>query len=137
MGLLRIFDVAGSAMAAQSMRLNITASNLANADSVSGDPRNVYRARHPVFAAQAFDQGQGDTSTGVRMLGVVESRGAPAVRYEPNNPLADAQGRIFASSVNSVEEMANMLSASRSYQSSLAVLETSRDLILRTLSLGR
>jgi flagellar basal-body rod protein FlgC len=59
------------------------------------------------------------------------------VRYEPNNPLADAQGRIYASSVNSVEEMANMLSASRSYQSSLAVLETSRDLILRTLSLGR
>ncbi len=137
MGLLRIFDVAGSAMAAQSMRLNITASNLANADSVSGDPRNVYRARHPVFAVQAFDQNQGDTATGVRMLGVVESRGAPAVRYEPNNPLADAQGRIYASSVNSVEEMANMLSASRSYQSSLAVLETSRDLILRTLSLGR
>lgn len=137
MGLLRIFDVAGSAMAAQSMRLNITASNLANADSVSGDPRQVYRARHPVFAVQAFDQNQGDTSAGVRMLGVVESRGAPAVRYEPNNPLADAQGRIYASSVNSVEEMANMLSASRSYQSSLAVLETSRDLILRTLSLGR
>lgn len=137
MGLLRIFDVAGSAMAAQSMRLNITASNLANADSVSGDPRNVYRARHPVFAVQAFDQDQGDTATGVRMLGVVESRGAPGVRYEPNNPLADAQGRIYASSVNSVEEMANMLSASRSYQSSLAVLETSRDLILRTLSLGR
>jgi flagellar basal-body rod protein FlgC len=137
MGLLRIFDVAGSAMAAQSMRLNITASNLANADSVSGDPRKVYRARHPVFAVQAFDQDRGDASTGVRMLGVVESRGAPAVRYEPNNPLADAQGRIYASSVNSVEEMANMLSASRSYQSSLAVLETSRDLILRTLSLGR
>jgi flagellar basal-body rod protein FlgC len=137
MGLLRIFDVAGSAMAAQSMRLNITASNLANADSVSGDPRQVYRARHPVFAVQAFDQDQADTAIGVRMLGVVESRGAPAVRYEPNNPLADAQGRVYASSVNSVEEMANMLSASRSYQSNLAVLETSRDLILRTLSLGR
>jgi flagellar basal-body rod protein FlgC len=137
MGLLSIFDVAGSAMAAQSMRLNITASNLANADSVSGDPRNVYRARHPVFAVQAFDQGQGDTSTGVRMLGVVESRGAPAVRYEPNNPLADAQGRIFASSVNSVEEMANMISASRSYQTNIEIMEASKQMLTRTLALGQ
>jgi flagellar basal-body rod protein FlgC len=136
-GLLRIFDVAGSGLAAQSMRLNVTASNLANAESVSGDPRKVYRTRHPVFAVMPFDDDSTDTTAGVRMLGVVESKGPPTVRFEPDNPLADAEGRVYSSPVNSVEEMANMLSASRSYQGNLAVLETSRDLILRTLSLGR
>lgn len=137
MGLLRIFDVAGSGMAAQSMRLNVVASNLANAESVSGDPRSVYRARHPVFAVQPFDEETDATAVGVRMVGVVESRGAPMVRYEPGNPLADSQGRVYAASVSPVEEMADMISASRSYQSNVAVLETSRDLVLRTLSLGR
>ncbi|HVN41565.1 MAG TPA: flagellar basal body rod protein FlgC [Steroidobacteraceae bacterium] len=136
MGLLRIFDVAGSAMAAQSMRLNIVASNLANAESVSGSPATVYRSRHPVFAVQQFDAGADPTSAGVRMLGVVASTSPPVTRYEPDNPLADAQGQVYASSVSPVEEMADMISASRSYQSNLAVLETSRDLIVKTLSLG-
>lgn len=137
MGLLRIFDVAGSGMAAQSMRLNVVASNLANAESVSGNPRAVYRARHPVFTVQSFDEAPDATAIGVRMAGVVESKGAPLVRYEPDNPLADAQGRVYSAAISPVEEMADMISASRSYQTNVAVLETSRDLVLRTLALGR
>jgi len=137
MGLLRVFDVAGSAMAAQSMRLNVVASNLANAESTSGDPRRVYRARHPVFEVQPFDAADGAVAAGVRMAGVVESRGAPLTRYEPGNPLADAQGRIYSTAVNPVEEMADMISASRSYQTNVSVIETARELVLRTLALGR
>lgn len=137
MGLMRVFDVAGSAMAAQSMRLNVVASNLANAESTSGDPRTVYRARHPVFAVQPFEDADGAVAAGVRMAGVVENRNAPAVRYDPGNPLADAQGRIYSASVSPVEEMADMISASRSYQSNVAVLETARELVLRTLAMGR
>ncbi|MFO1406031.1 MAG: flagellar basal body rod protein FlgC [Steroidobacteraceae bacterium] len=137
MGLLRVFDVAGSAMAAQSMRLNVVASNLANAESTSGNPGSVYRARHPVFSVQEFDTGDGGVAAGVRMAGVIESQGAPRVRYEPGNPLADSQGRVYAAAVNPVEEMADMISASRSYQSNVAVIETARELVLRTLALGR
>ena len=137
MGLMRVFDVAGSGMAAQSLRLNVVASNLANAESTSGDPGSVYRARHPVFAVQPFEDGDGALSAGVRVAGVVESRNAPAMRYDPGNPLADSQGRIYSASVSPVEEMADMISASRSYQSNVAVIETARELVLRTIAMGR
>jgi flagellar basal-body rod protein FlgC len=97
----------------------------------------VYRARHPVFAVQPFEDADGAVAAGVRMAGVVENRSAPAVRYDPGNPLADAQGRIYSASVSPVEEMADMISASRSYQSNVAVIETARELVLRTLAMGR
>lgn len=129
----KIFDIAGSAMAAQSARLNTVASNLANSDSISGDADSVYKPRMPVF--QAVDLGAGNS--GVQVLGVVESQTPPEKRYEPGNPLANSDGYVFAPSVNPVEEMVNMISAARSYQSNVEVLNTSKDLMLRTLELGK
>jgi flagellar basal-body rod protein FlgC len=129
------FDIAGSALSAQSLRLNLTASNLANMHNVAGDPAAVYRARHAVF--QAASDPFGSALAGVNVLGVVESTTDPIERYDPGNPQANDQGVVYASSVNAMEEMANMISASRSYQSSLEVINTAKDLMLRTLSLGQ
>ncbi len=114
MSSFKIFDIAGSGMSAQSVRLNTVASNLANADSVSGDPNSVYRAKHPVFQA-VLDSGlNGDrASVAVTVSGIAENPAAPASRYDPGNPLADAQGYVYAPNVNVVEEMTDMISASR------------------------
>ena len=131
----RIFEIAGSALAAQSARLNTVASNLANADSVAGDAKSVYRARLPMFQAQL--DAANPESVGVRVLGVVESQAEAQKRYEPGHPLADAEGYVYAPNVNVVEEMVNMISASRSYQSSVEVMNTAKELALRTLTLGK
>lgn len=132
-----IFDIAGSAMSAQSLRLNVTASNLANADSASSSVGQTYRARHPVFASM-LDARMGDASSvGVRVLGVVESQAPLRTQYAPDNPLADDKGYIHLPNVNVVEEMANMISASRSYQSNVEVINTSKQLMQRTLTLGQ
>lgn len=133
----KVFDIAGSGLAAQSVRLNTVASNLANADSVSGDPSKVYKARHPVFEAvrAALGSEQGDSA--VRVRGIVQSEAAPAARYEPGNPLADAQGYVYAANVNVIEEMVDMISASRAYQNNVEVLNTSKELLLATLRLGQ
>jgi flagellar basal-body rod protein FlgC len=131
----RIFDIAGSALAAQSVRLNTVASNLANADAVGSDPDAVYKARMPVFKT-LHDPASSD-SAGVQVMGVVESQAAPEKRYEPGHPMADAEGYVYAPNVNVVEEMVNMISASRSYQSSIEVMNTAKDLALRTLTLGK
>jgi flagellar basal-body rod protein FlgC len=139
MSLFNVFDVAGSGMSAQSVRLNVTASNLANAENVSGNPATVYRARHPVFAAvlnEALNDG-GESSHAVRVLDIVQSRAPAQGRYEPGNPLADSKGYVYLSNVNAVEEMANMVSASRSYQSNVEVLNTVKQLMLRTLTIGQ
>lgn len=136
MSSFKIFDIAGSGMSAQSVRLNTVASNLANADSVSGSPQGVYRARHPVFRALVGGAGE-PASAGVGVAGIVESKAAPETRYDPGNPLADAQGYVYAPSVNVVEEMTDMISASRSYQNNVEVLSTTRDLMLATLKLGQ
>jgi flagellar basal-body rod protein FlgC len=140
MSSFKAFDIAGSGMAAQSVRLNTTASNLANAESVSGDPTKVYKPRHPIFEAvraslQAGSQGQGDAA--VRVRGIYESPAPPSARYEPGNPLANDQGYVYAPSVNAVEEMVNMISASRSYQNNVEVMNTSKELLLATLRLGQ
>lgn len=135
MSSFKVFDVAGSGMVAQSVRLNTVASNLANANSVSGDPNTVYRARHPVFeAVQAATGGEG---AAVRVRGVVESEAPPLARYEPGNPLADARGYVYAPAVNVVEQMVDMISASRSYQSNVEVMNTSKEMLLATLRLGQ
>lgn len=137
MSLLGIFDVAGSAMSAQSVRLNVTASNLANAESVSSSTEKTYRARHPVFAA-ALNQAQQDQSlVGVQVKGIVESQAELRMRYEPNHPLANENGYIFLPNVNVVEEMTNMISASRSYQSNVETMNTSKQLMMATLRLGQ
>lgn len=135
MSSFRIFDIAGSALSAQSARLNTVASNLANADSVSGDAATVYKSRMPVFQAQ-LDAAHPEAA-GVRVLGVMESQAEAQKRYEPGNPIADAEGYVYAPNVNVVEEMVNMISASRSYQSSVEVMNTAKELTLRTLSLGK
>lgn len=135
MDLFRVFDIAGSGMGAQSVRLNATASNLANINSVSGDPEQVYRARHPMF--ETIMQGFGDeASAGVRVLGVVEDATAPQPVYEPGHPEANEAGYIYRGNVDLATEMTNMISASRAYQNNVEILNTSKDLMLRTLSLG-
>lgn len=139
MSLLSVFDVAGSAMAAQSLRLNVTASNLANADSISSSVETTYRARQPVFAAVLDDFRFADEGLpgGVRVDGIVESD-APLVRhYQPEHPAADADGYIFMPNVSVVEEMANMISASRSYQGNVDVMNASKQMIMKTLALGQ
>jgi flagellar basal-body rod protein FlgC len=137
MSSFKIFDIAGSGMSAQSVRLNTVASNLANADSVSSDPTTVYQARHPVFqAVMGNGQGLSAASASVNVTGIAQSQAAPEMRYDPGNPLADAQGNVYAPNVNVVEEMADMISASRSYQNNVEVLNTTRDMMLQALKLG-
>ena len=137
MDLYNVMDIAGSALSAQSVRLNTTASNLANADSIASSIDQTYRARHPVFqAVQAAVNGQLETQ-GVRVRGVVESSTPPRARYEPNHPLADANGYVYQPNVNLVEEMANMISASRAYQTNVQVASTAKQMLARTLQLGQ
>jgi flagellar basal-body rod protein FlgC len=133
----RIFEIAGSGLSAESVRLNTVASNLANADSVTGNPATVYKAKHPVFEAvrSALKGGQADAA--VKVSGIVENTAPPVARYEPGNPLADNTGYVYAPNVNSVEEMVDMISASRAYQNDVSVMTTSRDMMLATLKLGQ
>jgi flagellar basal-body rod protein FlgC len=137
MSSFKIFDVAGSGMSAQTVRLNATASNLANADSVSGDPTKVYKAKHPLFEAIRSAGGANAATSGVNVRGIVEAQGAPSARYEPGNPLADVNGYVYAPNVNTVEEMVDMISASRSYQNNVEVMNTAKDMMLATLRLGQ
>jgi flagellar basal-body rod protein FlgC len=141
MSLFNVFNVSGSALNAETIRLNTTASNLANAESVSGDSSKIYRARHPVFqtmmnTADAGFDGQG-AAAGVRVLGVVESQAPPLMRYQPDNPVANKDGYVFSSNVNSIEEMTNMISANRSFATNIEAINTARDLLLKTISMGR
>jgi flagellar basal-body rod protein FlgC len=140
MSLFNVFNTAGSALNAETIRLNTTASNLANAESVNGDATKVYRARHPVFqsmmdmSSQSFDDP--DASVGVRVLGVVESTAPATMRYQPENPSANKDGYVFSSNVNSIEEMTNMISANRSFATNVEAINTARDLLLKTISMG-
>jgi flagellar basal-body rod protein FlgC len=141
MSLFNVFNTAGSALNAETLRLNTTASNLANAESVNGDPSKVYHARHPVFqtmmdnSAAGFDQE--NAGVGVRVLGVVESTAPPLMRYQPDNPAANKDGYVFSSNVNSIEEMTNMISANRTFATNVEAINTARDLLLKTISMGR
>ena len=137
MSLFNVFDVAGSAMNAQSVRMNVTASNLANAGNVSGDPNNVYRAKQPVFSTFSSSLADQTGVAGVKLDGVVESAAPLQLRYQPDHPEADADGNVYVTNVNTVEEMVNMMSASRSYKNNVEMINTTKDLLLQTLSLGR
>ena len=132
MSLFNVFGIAGSGMSAQSVRMNQTASNLANSQSVATRPEDAYKARHPVFQSVLDDE----TSASVRTTGIVQSDAKTEARYTPGHPLADENGYVYASNVNAIEEMANMMSASRSFQQNVEVMNTSKDLLLRTLRLG-
>ena len=137
MSLFKVFDIAGSAMSAQNLRLNTTASNLANANTAAGSAQDAYRSRQPVFQTVLDELSPDGASAGVRVSSVVESNAPPAKVHQPGHPQADENGFVWMSNVNPVDEMVNMISASRSYQSSIEVLNTSKDLLLRTLSIGQ
>jgi len=139
MSLFNVFGISGSGMSAQSVRLNLTASNIANSESVASTAKEAYKARHPVFQTvleHSMTASEGASTGGVHTAGVVESDLEGEQRYAPNHPLADEKGYIYASNVNTVEEMANMISASRSFQQNVEVMNTSKEMLLRTLRLG-
>jgi len=144
MSLSNVFNIAGSAMSAQTVRLNTTASNMANADSISSSESETYRARKPVFALketqaehlpdhlQTLVPGQG-----VEVKGIIESDAPLRMAYEPNHPMADENGYIWYPNVNVVEEMADMISASRSFQINADIMNTAKQMLQRTLTLGQ
>ena len=136
MALFSIFDIAGSSMSAQSVRLNTTASNLANSTNVASSAEEAYRGRHPVFETMLRDAMRGE-SAGVAVRNIIENETPPPRLYEPGHPMADGDGYIYTSNVNSMSEMIELISASRSYQNSVEVMNTSKQLMLRTLSVGR
>lgn len=145
MALLNIFDQSGSGMAAQTLRLNAIASNIANAESVAADPADTYRARYPVFQA-ALQNAIGDqpengsadaVQGGVQVPAIIESQKPFNLRYEPDHPYANDDGYVTYPNVSVVEEMANMISASRSFQVNVEVLNTAKSLAERVLSLGQ
>lgn len=135
---MNIFDIAGSGMNAQSLRLNLVSSNISNANSISSSINEVYKSRQPVFQAELKNvMDQHDASSKVNVLGVVESQAPAVMEYAPHHPMADENGYIFKPNVNTVEEMANMMSASRSYQNNVEVLNTAKQLMLQTLKMGQ
>ena len=148
MSMLRIFDVAGSAVSAQSQRLNVVASNLANADTVAGPDGKAYKARQVVFQTELMGaQGamgamgamgrDNEASAGVRVSTITENDTPGRRMHDPKHPNADAEGYVTFSNVNPVEEMVNMISASRSYQNNVEVMNTARSLLLKTLQIGQ
>lgn len=136
--LFNIMDISSTGMRAESVRLNTTASNIANANSVSSSYGETYKARHPVFAA-AMDKAMGEQKegVGVKVLGVVESDRPLQVEYAPHNPMADENGYIYKPNVNVVEEMADMMSASKGYETNVQVADTTKRLFRRVLQLGQ
>ncbi len=135
MSLFNIFSIAGSALTAQSERLNVVASNLANADSTTSADGTAYRAKQVVFSAVPL--GPGQTGTAVQVQGVIDDARPLKTIYDPGNPLADKQGNVTLPNVNTAEEMVNMISASRSYQNNVEVMNTSNALLLKTLTIGQ
>jgi flagellar basal-body rod protein FlgC len=138
MSLLNIFEIAGSAMSAQTVRMNATASNMANLESVSSSTGETYRARHPVFETIYSDNMRNNSiSNGVRVAGIIESQAPLRQEYRPEHPKADENGYVFYPNVNSIEEMTNMMSASRTFQNNVEIINASKQMLLRTLSLGQ
>lgn len=149
MSLASVFNIAGTGMSAQTTRLNTTASNIANAETVSSSVDQTYRARHPVFStmfqqAQGGSGGQGslfadsdEAGAGVQVLGVVEDQSSLIPRYEPNHPSADANGYVYYPNVNVVEEMADMISASRAFQTNAEMMNTAKQMMQKVLTLGQ
>ncbi|MEE4697569.1 flagellar basal body rod protein FlgC [Pseudomonas alliivorans] len=146
MSLANVFNIAGSAMSAQTTRLNTTASNIANAETVSSSADATYRARHPVFATVmqgqqstggSLFQEQGEAGQGVQVNGIIEDSSNLEARYEPNHPSADKNGYVYYPNVNVVEEMADMISASRSFQTNAEIMNTAKSMMQKVLTLGQ
>jgi flagellar basal-body rod protein FlgC len=134
MSLFKVFSVSGSAVSAQTQRLNLVSSNLANAESVAGPDGKPYKARQAVFQTQMLDAEQ--SAAGVRVAQVIEDKAEARRVHNPDHPLADENGYVTMSNVNVVEEMVNMISASRSYQTNIDVMNTAKNLLQKTLQLG-
>ncbi len=134
MSMFSIFNVSGSAVSAQSQRLNVVASNLANVDAVAGPDGKAYKARQVVFQTQAMGP---DNAAGVRVSAVKESETPGRRVHDPSHPAADEEGYVTHSNVNAVDEMVNMISASRSYQNNIEVMNTAKSLLLKTLQIGQ
>ncbi|MBL1140459.1 MAG: flagellar basal body rod protein FlgC [Proteobacteria bacterium] len=137
MSLLNVFEIAGSAMSAQTVRMNVTASNMANLDAVSSSDGETYRARHPVFETVYSDSMKSGLSNGVRVAGIIESQSPLRKEYLPQHPKADEDGYIFYPNVNSIQEMTNMISATRTFQNNVEIINASKQMLLRTLSIGQ
>lgn len=147
MSLSNVFNIAGSGMSAQSTRLNTISSNIANAETVSSSIDQTYRARHPVFATVLQQSVEGDRGSlfndqdqagaGVQVLGIVEDQSELTARYEPDHPMANEDGYVYYPNVNVVEEMADMISASRSFQTNVEMMNTAKQMLQRVLTLGQ
>ena len=138
MSLFNVFNISGSAVSAQSQRLNIVASNLSNADTVAGPEGKAYKARQVVFQTLLMgDRGQPAAAAGVGVAEITESQAEGRRVFDPKHKLADTEGYVTYSNVNTVEEMVNMMSASRSYQNNIEVMNTARSLLLKTLQIGQ
>ena len=137
MSLMNIFNVSGSAASAQSQRLNVVASNLANADTVAGPDGQAYKARQVTFQTRLMGAGNSATAAGVAVSAITEDQSAGRRVHDPKHPSADADGYVTYSNVNAVEEMVNMISASRSYQNNIDVMNTAKGLMLKTLQMGQ
>lgn len=135
MSLFSVFDTAGSALAAQGIRLNTISSNLANIDTVASSAEEAYKARYPVFST-VYDA-QSQAAVAVRVERIAEGTSPPNRELMPSHPKADAEGFIYSADISAVDEMANMLSASRSYQSNIEAMNTSKQMLLQTLNLGK
>jgi flagellar basal-body rod protein FlgC len=141
MSTFNIFDVAGMGMGVQSLRLNTIASNLANAESVASSPEEAYRSRHPVFNTvqmNAMNDAMDDAaSVGIEVSDILESDKDVQAKYDPNNPKADANGYVYMSNVNIADQMADMISASRSYQTNAEMMRAAKELMQHTINLGK
>jgi len=135
MSLFKVFGVSGSAIAAQNVRLNVIASNLANADSIAGPDGKAYKARQVVFQTQLADAND-QASAGVRVAGVNESEAEGRKIYDPKTPLADETGNVTMPNVNVIDEMVNMIEASRAYQNNVEVMNTTKNLLAKTIAMG-
>ena len=137
MSMMNIFNVSGSAASAQSQRLNVVASNLANADTVAGPDGQAYKARQVTFQTQLVGAQNDPTTAGVNVSSITEDQTAGRRVHDPKHPSADADGYVTYSNVNAVEEMVNMISASRSYQNNVEVMNTAKSLLMKTLQMGQ
>lgn len=143
MSLNQVFDISGSALTAQTVRMNTISSNLANAESVANTAEDTYKAQYPIFSAirHQAEQGYFENSmipgAGVQINGIYESTVDPIKRYEPNHPLADEDGYLHMPDINMIEQMADMIAASRAYQTNVDVMQTTKDMMQRIISLGQ
>ncbi len=137
MSMMKIFDISGSAVSSQSQRLNVVASNLANVDTVAGPDGKAYKARQVTFQTVLMNSTDGVPGAGVKVSGVSEDQAPGRKVHDPTSPNADSDGYVTYSNVNAVDEMVNMISASRSYQNNIEVMNTAKNLLMKTLQMGQ